>query len=75
MLLLWEHEKARVDREQQMAAFTGYCAGKAFAMAFSEGLGDFSEFYQPARGSPPKHTTQDHIRMMQERGEGGPPIS
>lgn len=45
-------------------------------MAFSEGLGDFSEFYNPTPEPPTtKPNTQDHIQMMRDRGEGGPPIS
>jgi len=46
-------------------------------MAWTGELGDFSEFYKPGgqERTPPKPTTQDHIQMMRDRGEGGPPIS
>ena len=54
--------------------FSGYCAGVAFALAWNGKLEAFSEFYHvpgvPVQAPP---STEDHIEMMRQSGEGGPP--
>jgi len=41
---------------------------------FNEGLPPFREFYVVPGDQPkPKPSLQDHIQMMKDVGEGGPP--
>jgi hypothetical protein len=71
---LYKHRQKEVARRRENAAFAGYCAGAAFALAWTGKLGDFRDFYHvPEKESCPVPTTEDHIKMMRERGEGGPP--
>jgi hypothetical protein len=69
------HKTEQRAWEKEQAAFSGYCAGLAFAMAWNGKLEGFSQFYQvPKSPAEPPPSVEDHIRMMRERGEGGPPI-
>ncbi len=62
-----------------MAAFSGYCAGLAFAMARNGELKGFDQFYiKPQKNSGPVARTpsiEDCIEMMRRVGEGGPPLT
>jgi len=44
--------------ERETAAFTGFCAGAAFALAWNGKLGTFSEFYSTDKAEPKK---RDHV--------------
>lgn len=48
LMLLQEHRHQEIARAQEIAAFSGYCAGQAFAMAWSGDLKSFEEFYRPS---------------------------
>jgi|GEM_PF-3379243 hypothetical protein len=48
--------------ERETAAFEGFCAGAAFALAWNGKLGTFSEFYSTDKAEPKKETTsQEYI--------------
>jgi hypothetical protein len=59
----------------EYAAFSGYCTAMAYAVLMKDGLTGFDDFYhRPGQeNANPKPTTEDHIQMMRERGEDGPP--
>jgi len=49
LALLQEHRLQEIERAQELAAFTGYCAAAAVAMSFTDGLPPFDEFYHPSQ--------------------------
>jgi hypothetical protein len=57
-----------------LAAFSGYCAGLAFALAWNGKLDSFDNFYQVPEEPIDAPTVEDHIEWMRSIGEGGPPI-
>jgi hypothetical protein len=69
------HKKKEDARQDRLAAFAGYSAAAGVAKWFTEGLPSFREFYV-VTGEPKerKPSLQDHIQMMKDVGEGGPPI-
>ena len=69
---LAEHKKKEDARQDRLAAFAGYSAAVGVAKWFNEGLPPFREFYV-VPGDQPKPSLQDHIQMMKDVGEGGPP--
>jgi len=56
-----------------LAAFAGYSAATGVAKWFNEGLPPFREFYSVPDERPQKPSLDDHIQMMKDVGEGGPP--
>ena len=72
---LQEHKNKIQAQAKENAAFSGYCAGVAFALAWNGKLEGFSAFYHvPDAPVPAPPSTEDHIEMMRQAGEGGPPI-
>jgi len=58
-----------------LAAFAGYSAATGVAKWFNEGLPPFREFYVVPGAQPKdrKPSLDDHIQLMKDVGEGGPP--
>lgn len=49
LALLQEHRLQEIERAQELAAFTGYCAAAAHAIWQTDGLPPFEEFYHPTQ--------------------------
>ena len=72
--MLMQNRQEKRAWEKECAALAGYCAGLATGLARNGKLGGFDTFYEkPKPNAEPPPSTEDHIRMMRERGEGGPP--
>jgi UDP-N-acetylenolpyruvoylglucosamine reductase len=67
------HKKKEDARQDRLAAFAGYSAAAGVAKWFAEGLPPFREFYGVPGPRPQKPSLYDHIQMMKDVGEGGPP--
>jgi hypothetical protein len=58
-----EHRTRQRAEARENAAFSGYCAGAAFALAWKGELGDFRDFYFVPSEEPPKkeYTSEEYI--------------
>lgn len=57
LMLLQEHHIQDIERAQELAAFSGYCAAAAVAKWWTEGLPPFDEFYKPRKVESAHETT------------------
>jgi hypothetical protein len=59
---LYEHHQEQRSWEREQAAFSGYCAGVAFAMAWNGKLEGFDQFFQkPTTPAEKANTSEEYI--------------
>ena len=60
---LQEHRRLQREWEREQAAFSGYCAGLAFAMAWHGDLKGFDKFFiKPEPNAPPPKSRVEKFR-------------
>ena len=60
---LQEHWRLQHEWEREQAAFSGYCAGLAFAMAWNGDLKGFDKFFiKPEPNAPPPKSRVEKFR-------------
>jgi hypothetical protein len=59
---LQEHRRLQHEWEHEQAAFSGYCAGLAFALAWNGKLEGFDQFFQkPTTPAEKAQTSEEYV--------------